>query len=129
VNQFWENAQRILATAEEALRAGSTATEWTILVDDNGGLQMIADTDQPLDSYRWDRGTTMAYRVRRAANALVLEGCGPGQSCRIQTQPRPAIVRRLLDSSPPWQGTQPVQPVKAALPPASIWQPPPEEWD
>ena len=45
-----DNAVEILDAAESAVRSGQAPSDMTILITQEGGIRMVADSDWPLDS-------------------------------------------------------------------------------
>ncbi len=88
VSIFFENARKIFETAEAAVRAGETPSDVTILVGNDGGLQVLADSDWPLDSLLAHRGARMAYRVGARGGRALLEGRSGFESCRLESAGR-----------------------------------------
>jgi hypothetical protein len=75
VQALIENARRILDTAVEAEQSGQSASDWTFFVGPEGGLEIIAGSETPLDSLTWSRGARMAWQLRH-------DGGGPALSVR-----------------------------------------------
>jgi hypothetical protein len=91
-----EHAQRILTAAEGAARAGSPSPAATFVISPEGGLQMLAAGDGPLDSLLLDRGAAMAYRVARRGGHIEVEGVAPGRRClftSVQANPVALLLR------------------------------------
>jgi hypothetical protein len=88
VSQFFENARSIFEAAESASRAGQAASDLTILIGTEGGIQMVADSDWPLDRLLAHRGAQMAYRVGERNGTVRLDGRSGWQTCRLETAPR-----------------------------------------
>ncbi len=93
---FLANAEKILETAG----AARDAAELTILVEPQGQIRMIADSDWPLESLRLERGATMAYRVSGSSGQVVVEGRSTNASCRLEKDSPALIARRLLNAQP-----------------------------
>lgn len=75
---------------------GEAASAMTILIGQDGGIHMIADSDWPLDSLALDRGAKSAYRVTGGYNASVrVEGREGLHRCIMETA-NPASTARLL---------------------------------
>ena len=97
MQRFAEQAQNLLDAALTAIERGESCQEMTILIGREGGIQMCADSDWPLDSLMLDRGARTGYRVsagrlsvrvegREGLRKCVLEGLLP----RCQASPRHA---------------------------------------
>ena len=93
-----ENARRILDTAIEAGQSGLDASDWTIFVGPEGGLEMIAGAETPLDSLTWSRGARMAWQLRHNGDAIRVEGRSPLERCRLETESPSRAARMLLGS-------------------------------
>ena len=72
--QFAEQAQNLMDAALEALNRGESCQEMTVLIGRDGGLQMCADSDWPLDSLMLDRGARTGYRVSPREGSVRVEG-------------------------------------------------------
>jgi hypothetical protein len=72
--QFAEQAQSLMDAALEALNRGETCQEMTVLIGRDGGIQMCADSDWPLDSLMLDRGARTGYRVSPRRGSVRVEG-------------------------------------------------------
>ncbi len=100
VNAFWENAERILDAAVAVARAGQATETMTVLIGSEGGIQIIAGSDWPLDRLAKERGALAAYQVEHRGNTIAVRGCQGESSCRLET-PRPSsAARRLLWDQP-----------------------------
>jgi hypothetical protein len=88
VSQFFENARSIFEAAESASRAGQVPSDLTILIGAEGGIQMVADSDWPLERLLAHRGAQMAYRVGERGGKVRLEGRSGSQTCRLETAHR-----------------------------------------
>ena len=94
-DQFLEDAASILATAVEAARGGEE-TGYTLLIGHDGGLQMVAGSDWPLDTLAADRGAQRAYRVSRAGSQVCVEGRAGARKCSVSSEPPAAVARGML---------------------------------
>jgi hypothetical protein len=72
--QFAEQAQNLMDAALEALNRGESCQEMTVLISRDGGIQMCADSDWPLDSLMLDRGARTGYRVSPRRGSVRVEG-------------------------------------------------------
>jgi len=72
--QFAEQAQSLLDAALSALERGETCDEMTVLIAPDGGIQMCADSEWPLDSLMLDRGARTGYRVSPRRGSVRVEG-------------------------------------------------------
>lgn len=98
MSRFLDNAERILDIAESIQTAGHCPSDWTILVDPRGGVQMVAGNDWPLESLRAERGAGMAYRVSRQRGAIRVEGRAGARTCLFEAG-KPNGVARLLPAA------------------------------
>lgn len=57
-----------------ALERGESCQEMTVLIGQEGGIQMCADSDWPLDSLMLDRGARTGYRVSPRRGSVRVEG-------------------------------------------------------
>jgi hypothetical protein len=74
VNGFAEQAQSLMDAALAALERGESCQEMTVLISRDGGIQMCADSDWPLDSLMLDRGARTGYRVSPRRGSVRVEG-------------------------------------------------------
>src|SRR5580704_17079923 len=96
---------QILDAAESAVQSGHTPTDRTILITDEGGIHMVADSDWPLDSLRSQHGAIMAYRASQSASVVHVEGRADSRTCLFETVKPERAARLLLNSSPSyWNG-------------------------
>jgi len=93
--RFLENAQGLLEAAESASACGESCSEMTILIGQNGAIQMIANSDWPLDSLAWHHGAQAVYRVSGEQGSVRVEGRQGSRTCVVQS-PTPARTARLL---------------------------------
>jgi hypothetical protein len=90
-----DNAVRIFDAAENALEAGHTPSEMTILISAEGAIRMVADSDWPLDSLQALHGSRMAYRVSEKDAKVRVEGRAGSRTCLFETE-KPERAARLL---------------------------------
>ncbi len=103
VSLFLDNANNIFETASKA--PGAPA-DMSILIDSSGGIQMVADSDWPLDSLCRERGAVMGYRVTSRGGSVKLEGRSGLHTCVIES-PHPArTAMHLLGSRPHYSAPQ-----------------------
>jgi hypothetical protein len=103
VNRFVENAVGILNAAENALQSGHSASDMTILINADGGIRMLADSDWPLESLQTHHGSRMVYRVRQQGKSVRIEGRAGSRTCMFETAKPDWAARHLLGFTPPWQ--------------------------
>jgi hypothetical protein len=95
VSRFVDNAAQILDAAENGVRSGHTPSDMTILITQEGGIRMVADSDWPLDSLQAEYGAKMAYRVSQDAAVVRVEGRAGSRTCLFETE-KPERAARLL---------------------------------
>jgi hypothetical protein len=87
VNGFAEQAQNLMDAALAALERGESCDEMkvmTVLIGPDGGIQMCADSDWPLDSLMLDRGARTGYRVTPRSGSVRVEGREGLQRCLLE---------------------------------------------
>ena len=67
----------------------------TILIGQDNGIRMIADSDWPLESLLLDRGARMAYRISSDSAGVRVEGREGSRRCVMEAA-SPARTARLL---------------------------------
>lgn len=97
IDTFWGDAAGILEAAIATTDAEATA--FTILIGE-AGIRMVADSDWPLPSLQALHGATAAYRVRRAADQVRVEGRAGGRTCLFEAAKPGGAARLLLGSRP-----------------------------
>ena len=99
-----ENARKIMDTAVDAERTGVDPSDWTIFFGPDGGLQMIAGSDTPLDSLAWSRGARMAWQVRHLGGGVRVEGLAARERCQFEIKsPRHTAAQMLLGAAGMYQ--------------------------
>ena len=96
VNRFWQDAVSIFETASSAPRDGG---ELNILIDDRGGLQIVAAEGWRPEALAAHYGPRTVYQVSQTADGVRVTGRSMGASCVLQTaKPAgtlPGTIRRL----------------------------------
>jgi len=82
--QFAEQAQSLMDAALEALNRGENCQEMTVLISRDGGIQMCADSDWPLDTLMLDRGARTGYRVSPRRGSVRVEGREGMRRCVLE---------------------------------------------
>lgn len=96
VSLFAEHMEQLLDAAQSAAARGETCSAMTILIGQDNGIHMIADSDWPLESLALDRGAKSAYRISGKGDGLVrVEGREGSCHCVMETA-NPARTARLL---------------------------------
>ena len=91
-----ERARELMAAAASGVETGLGAGEWTAYVGPEGGLEMIAGAGEPIESLRWSRGASAAWKVTRHGGGLRVEGFDGDRRCRLETPVPQRLMRRLL---------------------------------
>jgi hypothetical protein len=91
---------QLLDTAESAVQSGHAPSDLTILITSEGGIQMVADSDWPLESLQLHHGARMAYRVSQSAAHVRVEGRAGTRTCLFETEKPERAARFLLQRSP-----------------------------
>jgi hypothetical protein len=87
VHGFAQQAQNLLDSALAALERGESCTEMTVmtvLIGRDGGIQLCADSDWPLDSLMLDRGARTGYRVSPRRGSVRVEGREGSRRCVLE---------------------------------------------
>lgn len=100
---FLENAQRIFDVA----RADNSdaATEFALLVRDDGGLHFIMESPVSIEGASAYGGARTAYRVTRTAAGVRVQGRSGGKACVIEER---GSIRNLLRDQPLYVVTPPL---------------------
>ena len=93
---FLDNAESILRTAESVRAGGPVEPDWTILFAAEGGIQMLAGNDWPLESLQAHYGAQMVYRVRQQESFVRVEGRAGSRACLLESAKPNGVARRLL---------------------------------
>jgi hypothetical protein len=91
-----EQAREILEAAENASRLGQVCSEMTILIDPQGHIHMVADSDWPLDSLVRHHGAKSAYRVSERKGSIRVEGRDGARRCLLESVQHAQTARLLL---------------------------------
>ena len=84
MHRFAEQAQSLMDAALEALKRGESCQDMTVLISRDGGIQMCADSDWPLDSLMLDRGARTGYRVSSRRGSVRVEGREGSRRCLLE---------------------------------------------
>lgn len=96
VSLFAEHMEQLLDAAQSAVTRGEACSEMTILIGQDDGIHLIADSDWPLESLVLERGAKSVYRVVDRGDGLVrVEGREGSCRCVMETA-NPARTARLL---------------------------------
>ena len=66
----------------------------SILIDPNGAIRIISDSDWPLESLRAHHGARAAYRVTGGRGSVVVEGRSGSERCVIERS-FPALAGKI----------------------------------
>jgi hypothetical protein len=80
----------------EAAESAGSCSNMTILIGQEGGIHMIADSDWPLDSLSWHHGAKTAYRVSEQRGSVRVEGREGSRTCVMESAKPMQIARFLL---------------------------------
>ena len=84
VSPFAEQAQSLLDAALAALARGESCQEMTVLISREGGIQMCANSDWPLESLMVERGARTGYRVSPRRGSVRVEGREGLRRCLLE---------------------------------------------
>lgn len=90
-------------TAVDAERTGIDPSDWTIFIGPDGGLEMIAGVENPLDSLAWSRGARMAWQVKHPDGGVRVEGLAARERCRLESESPRQTARMLLGTTGMYQ--------------------------
>jgi hypothetical protein len=88
--------------ALEALNRGESCAEMkvmTVLIGQDGGIQMCADSDWPLDSLMLDRGARTGYRVSPRRGSVRVEGREGMRRCVLEGSTVRGAARMLAQTA------------------------------
>jgi len=87
VTGFAEQAQGLMDAALAALERGESCDEMkvmTVLIGQDGRIQMCADSDWPLDSLMLDRGARTGFRISPRRGSVRVEGREGSRRCMLE---------------------------------------------
>jgi hypothetical protein len=99
VSRFLDDARAIFEAAESASRSGQPVSDFTLLVGNDGALQMLAASDWPLDRLLAERGARAAYRIGESAGRVRLEARSGVQTCTLESESPRVAAHHLLGLS------------------------------
>jgi hypothetical protein len=85
-----------MEAAESAAARGENCTEMTILIGQDGGIQMFADSDWPLDSLAYHHGARAVYRVSERRGTVRVEAHAGSRTCVMESRSPAETARRML---------------------------------
>jgi hypothetical protein len=83
--------------------AGQKPSDYTILLGTSGGIRMIADSDQSLDSLRREFGAQRAYRITAGAGQVSVDGQEANRSCKFEGMSMAKVAQFMLNARPAWE--------------------------
>lgn len=104
---FWENASKLLDAAVAASGLGNATPNMTVLINWQGGIHLIADSDWPLERLAEDRGARTAYRVQHDGRRIAVEGREGVSTCRLETESPEARFKHVFRDSPRYTLAEP----------------------
>jgi hypothetical protein len=117
LSQFLQNAQQLFATALAA--AGEELGRTAILVGQDGAIQMMCNSDWPLESLQRHHGAAQAFLVTRESGSVRLEARSGAQRCSFESETPRQVARRLLSG-----GAAQFTPARLGIPaPAQVMLP------
>lgn len=96
MSSFEENAAKIFDAAQDALSAGFTPSEMSILIRRDGGIHVVAGCDWPLESLQAHHGAQMAYRVSQQGGTVRVSGRADSRTCLFEAAKPNWAARQLL---------------------------------
>ena len=98
---FWENATQLLEAAVASGNVGFPTTEsMTVLIGNEGGIDILMNNDWPLGRIAQERGAQRAYRVTRENGRVSVNGTDGTSTCRLQTESPDSKLKQLLRDQP-----------------------------
>lgn len=97
-----QRAQELLDAMRHALVSGGRSESWVAFETPEGGLTLLENFHDTLESLRWSRGAQRVWRVRRAGSRLIAEGVSGQTCCRLEAPAPPSPALRLLDPPIPY---------------------------
>jgi hypothetical protein len=112
VSRFLDDARAIFEAAESASLSGQAVSDFTMLIGQDGAIQMLAASDWPLDRLLAERGARAAYRVGESNGRVLVEARSGSQTCKLESESPRAVARRILGLNPilPHAGSLPLLP-------------------
>jgi hypothetical protein len=99
VSVFLDNARKIFEVA--CAGADADATDFALLVGDDGGLHLIMESPVSLEAAAIYTGARTAYRVIRSSGGVQVTGRSPDQNLVLENRsPCTPAARRLLRDQP-----------------------------
>jgi hypothetical protein len=99
VSRFVDNAMNLLQAAENARQAGPTPTDLTVLINSQGQIRMVVDSDWPLDSLQAHHGAATAYRVTHQPDKILIDGREGTRTCRFESEDPRRAARLILGNT------------------------------
>ena len=96
MNSLMDNTARLLETASGCSDASLPASDWTLFIGPEGGIQMLAGADQSLESLAWTRGAQSAWQILNRETTVRVEGWQAGQRCILESPRSAGRAGRIL---------------------------------
>jgi hypothetical protein len=100
VSRFLDNAERILEVAQAGV---DEPQDLAIVIESRGGMRMLAAPDSPLAALLAESGAAMAFRIRREAGNVRVEGRSATETCMLERRSATRSARELLRDQPRYE--------------------------
>jgi hypothetical protein len=107
VDEFMQNAERLLDGARAVASVEPASSEVAILIGRDGSIRTVSSPDWPLESLALKYGARLAYRVSRNRGRVRVEGRADCRRCVLEAEPRgfetgfPALNLGRVQPAPP----------------------------
>ena len=88
MDEFLQNAERLLDGARAVASVGQACSEVAILIGRDGTIRTVSTPDWPLDSLALKYGARLAYRVSQTRGRIRVEGRADCRRCMLEAEPR-----------------------------------------
>ena len=100
MNGFIDNGAKIFEAAQNVMNTGEMPSDYTIVMGAEGGITMIANSDWPLDSLLRENGGGTAYRIKPAADRVIVDGREGSSTCHFEAMSPTETARLVLNAFP-----------------------------
>ena len=100
MSRFLDNAERILEVAQAA---ADEPQDLAIVIESRGGMRMLAAPDFPLEALLAQSGAAMAFRIKREAGNVRVEGRSANETCTLERRSPTRGARELLRDQPRYE--------------------------
>jgi hypothetical protein len=100
VSRLLDNAERILEVAQAAV---DEPQDLAIVIESRGGLRLLAAPDSPLVALLAQSGAAMAFRIKREAGNVRVEGRSATETCLLERRSPTRSARELLRDQPRYE--------------------------